>query len=117
MLFGSLVLEIGGSEWLIIILLALILLFGTKKIPECIKNTRKGQPGEYQKAHQMFKNEIQNAQLGYSDDASFVSPKIIGPVSSEKEKLAAIADSLGIIYSDRTTEEQLRIMISERMQG
>ena len=87
-----------------------------KKNSRAIKNTRKG-AGEYQKAHQMFKNEIQNAQLGYSDDASFVSPKIIGPVSSEKEKLAAIADSLGIIYSDSTTEEQLRIMISERMQG
>ena len=88
-----------------------------KKNSRAIKNTRKGRLGNTKKAHQMFKNEIQNAQLGYSDDASFVSPKIIGPVSSEKEKLAAIADSLGIIYSDSTTEEQLRIMISERMQG
>ena len=116
MLFGSFVLEIGGSEWLIIILLALILLFGSKKIPE-LSRTLGRAAGEYQKAHQMFKNQIQNANLGYSDDSSFVSPKIIGPVSSEKEKLAAIADSLGIIYSDSTTEEQLRIMISERMHG
>jgi len=31
--------------------------------------------------------------------------------------LATIADSLGITYSDSTTEEELRIMISERMHG
>ena len=115
-LFGSFVLEIGGSEWLIIILLALILLFGSKKIPE-LSRTLGRAAGEYQKAHQMFKSQMQNANLGYSNDVNFVSPNIIGPVSSEKEKLATIADSLGILYSDTTTEEQLRIMISERMNG
>src|SRR5215831_9694442 len=99
--------EIGGSEWLIIILLALILLFGSKKIPE-LSRTLGRAAGEYQKAHQMVKNQIQNANVGISDNTGFVSPKITGPVSTEKEKLTAIADSLGIAYSDSTTEDQLR---------
>ncbi|MFZ0327061.1 MAG: twin-arginine translocase TatA/TatE family subunit [Nitrososphaeraceae archaeon] len=115
MSYGSFLLEIGGSEWLIIILLALILLFGSKKIPELSRTLGKA-AGEYQKAHQMFKKEMQNANLDYSNDMGFVSPKTSGPVTSEKEKLAAIADSLGIAYSDSTTEEQLRLMISEKMQ-
>jgi len=114
-LFGSFMMEIGGSEWLIIILLALILLFGSKKIPE-LSRTLGRAAGEYQKAHQMFKSQIQNGNFGYSDDSSFVSPKITGPVSTEKEKLSAIADSLGITYTDNTTEDQLRTMISEKMQ-
>lgn len=93
----------------------MILLFGSKKIPE-LSRTLGRAAGEYQKAHQMVKNEIQNANLGYSNNTGFMSPKINGPVYSEREKLAAIADSLGITYSNSITEEQLRSLISDRIQ-
>ena len=54
-------LNIIGSEWIIIIFVALILLFGTNKLPEAGKKIGR-MVGEYNKA----KTEMQNQIKGYT---------------------------------------------------
>ena len=50
-------LNIMGSEWMIIIFVALILLFGTNKLPEAGKKIGK-MVGEYNKAKAEMQNQI-----------------------------------------------------------
>ena len=50
-------LNIMGSEWMIIIFVALILLFGTNKLPEAGKKIGK-MVGEYNKAKTEMQNQI-----------------------------------------------------------
>lgn len=108
----ALLMNIAGSEWIIIILLGLVLLFGTKKLPQFSRTVGKAM-GEYEKARQTFKREMEEAM----EPAKSISrmPKITGPVSSEREKLETIANSLGIDDYAGLTDEQLRMLISKRM--
>ena len=108
----TLLMNIAGSEWIIIILLGLILLFGAKKLPQFSRTIGKA-IGEYEKARQMFSREMEEAM----EPAKSMSrvPKITGPVASEREKLETIAVSLGIDDYDGLTDEQLRMLISKRM--
>jgi len=108
----ALLMNIAGSEWIIIILLGLILLFGTKKLPQVSRTIGKA-VGEYEKARQIFRREMEEAM----EPAKGMSrvPKITGPVASEREKLETIAVSLGIDDYDGLTDEQLRMLISKRM--
>jgi sec-independent protein translocase protein TatA len=107
-----LLLNIAGSEWIIIILLGLILLFGTKRLPQVSRTIGKAM-GEYEKARQTFRREMEEAM----EPARSMSrtPKITGPVATEREKLETIASSLGIDDHDGLTDEQLRTLISKRM--
>lgn len=108
----SLLLNIAGSEWIIIILLGLILLFGTKRLPQVSRTIGKAM-GEYEKARQTFRREMEEAM----EPARSMSrmPKITGPVATEREKLETIAISLGIDDYDGLTDEQLRTLITKRM--
>ena len=74
-------LNIMGSEWIIIIFVALILLFGTNKLPEAGKKIGK-MVGEYNKA----KTEMQN-QIKDMGNTEMENPNINGPVQSERQKL------------------------------
>ena len=98
-------LNIGGSEWMIIIFVALVLILGTGKLPGAAK--KMGQAvNEYNKA----KNEIQNHMKEITDESS----KISGPVETEREKLEMIAKSIGVKTEDRTDDE-LRESISKKI--
>ncbi|MDH3361412.1 MAG: twin-arginine translocase TatA/TatE family subunit [Nitrosopumilus sp.] len=98
-------LNIGGSEWMIIIFVALVLILGTGKLPGAAKKI--GQAvNEYNKA----KNEIQNHMKEITDESS----KISGPVETEREKLEMIAKSIGVKTEDRTDDE-LRESISKKI--
>ncbi len=108
----ALLLNIAGSEWIIIILLGLVLLFGTKKLPQLSRTMGKAL-GEYEKARQAFKREMEEA-MEPAKSASRI-PKITGPVSTEREKLETIASSLGIDDHAGLTDDQLRTLISKRM--
>ena len=108
----ALLLNIAGSEWIIIILLGLVLLFGTKKLPQFSRTVGKA-IGEYEKARQTFKREMEEAIEPAKSMGRI--PKITGPVSSEREKLETIANSLGIDDYEGLTDEQLRMLISKRM--
>jgi sec-independent protein translocase protein TatA len=110
---SALVMNIAGSEWIIIILFGLILLFGTKKLPQFSRTIGKA-VGEYERAKQMFRHEMeQQAAENARDDSKF--PKIRGPVDSERKKLELIASSLGIEDHEGLTDEELRTLISKRM--
>ena len=97
-------LNIAGSEWMIIIFVAIVLILGTGKLPGAAKKLGKA-VNEYNKA----KNEIQVQVKEISDQA----PKISGPVETEREKLETIAKSVGI--NVKKSDDELRKMISEKM--
>jgi len=94
-----------GSEWIIIIFVALIVLLGTNRLPEVTKKLGKT-IGEYNKA----KTDVQNQ----FKDLSNSNLDVLGPVESEKQKLDTIAKSLGINSANKS-EEELRSLISEKI--
>ena len=101
-------LNIIGSEWIIIIFVALILLFGTNKLPEAGKKIGK-MVGEYNKA----KMEMQNQIKEYTDPNSKENNiSINGPVKTERQKLEYMAKSLGINIEDKTDSELKQIILS-----
>ena len=66
-----------------------------KKNSRAIKNTRKRHWGIPKSSSNVQKRNTE-CPIGLFGRCKFCVPKIIGPVSSEREKLATIADSLGI---------------------
>jgi len=111
-LSSALVMNIAGSEWIIIILFGLILLFGTKKLPQFSRTVGKA-IGEYERAKTMFRHEMEQAAENATKDSKF--PNVRGPVDSERKKLESIANSLGIEDHTGLTDEELRVLISKRM--
>ena len=98
-------LNIMGSEWIIIIFVALIVLLGTNRLPEVTKKFGRA-VGEYNKA----KNEVQNQ----FKDLTNSNLDVTGPVENERQKLETIAKSIGIDSSNKSDEE-LRSSISEKI--
>jgi len=98
-------LNIMGSEWIIIIFVALIVLLGTNRLPEVTKKIGKV-VGEYHKA----KNDVQSQFKDFTNSNLDVS----GPVKDERQKLETIAKSLGI-DSSKKSDEQLRELISSKI--
>ena len=92
-------LNIMGSEWMIIIFVALILLFGTNKLPEAGKKIGK-MVGEYNKA----KTEMQN-QINDMTKAEPNNLTIDGPVQTERQKLERMAQTLRIDIKNKTDAE------------
>ena len=89
-------LNIGGSEWMIIIFAAVVLILGTGKLPGVAKKIGKV-VSEYNNA----KSEIQQQMKEVTEEV----PKISGPVETEREKLEMIAKSAGIKTEDKTDDE------------
>ncbi len=100
-------LNIGGSEWIIIIFAALILILGTGKLPEAAKKLGKASY-EFNKA----KNDISDQVK----EASGHTVKVDGPVQNEEQKLRAIARSLGIDDAGMTKDD-LQKAIGDMMGG
>src|SRR3712207_2469332 len=80
---------LGGLEWIIIIGLIVVVFFGVRKIPELARSFGKAS-AEFQKARIEAKKELQQMKTQGS----------LG-----REKLEAIADSLGIDYTNKNDEE------------
>ena len=98
-------LNIGGSEWMIIIFVALVLILGTGKLPGAARKLGEA-VNEYNKA----KNDIQDHVKEVTEEV----PKISGPVETEREKLEMIAKSIGVKVEDKTDDE-LRKNISTKI--
>ena len=99
-------LNIIGSEWIIIIFVALILLFGTNKLPEAGKKIGKI-VGEYNKA----KNNVQKQFKDYAEpNSSDSNLSVNGPVQTERQKLEYMAKSLGINIENKTDLELKQII-------
>ena len=99
-------LNIIGSEWIIINFVALVLLFGTNKLPEAGKKIGKI-VGEYNKA----KNNVQKQFKDYAEPNSNDSNlSVNGPVQTERQKLEYMAKSLGINIENKTDLELKQII-------
>ena len=98
-------LNILGSEWIIIIFVALVLILGTNQLPGAAKKLGKA-VNEFNKA----KNEVQDQMKGISNTNLDIS----GPLETERQKLEMIAKSLGVDVAEKSDDE-LRKIISEKM--
>ena len=98
-------LNIIGTEWIIIIFIALILLFGTNRFPDVAKKIGK-LVGEYSNA----KNQIENEMKGTANQNLQVS----GPVKDERKKLESMVTQLGIDHKNKTDVE-LKKIIEDKM--
>ena len=81
---------IGGLEWVIIIGLIVVVFFGVRKIPELARSFGKAS-AEFEKARIEAKRELQQMKSQGNN---------IG-----REKLEAIADSLGIDYTNKNDDD------------
>ena len=98
-------LNILGSEWIIIIFVALVLILGTNQLPGAAKKLGKA-VNEFNKA----KNEVQDQMKGISNTDLNIS----GPLETERQKLEMIAKSLGVNAAEKSDDE-LRKIISGKM--
>ena len=94
-------LNIIGTEWIIIIFIGLILLFGTNRFPDVAKKIGR-LVGEYSNA----KTQIENEMKGATNQNLQVS----GPVKDERKKLEMMAEQLGINYENKTDVELKKII-------
>ena len=94
-------LNIIGSEWIIIIFIAVILLLGTNRFPEIAKKIGKV-VGEYNNA----KNQIQNEMKDVTKENFEVS----GPVKDERKKLEIMASHFGVDCKSKTDDELKKII-------
>ena len=89
-------LNIIGTEWIIIIFIGLILLFGTNRFPDVAKKIGK-LVGEYSNAKNQIENEMKNS--------TNQNLQVSGPVKDERKKLEMIATQLEINYENKTDDE------------
>ena len=96
-------LNIGGTEWITIVFVALVLILGTGKLPDVARKIGRAS-AEFRHARDEF-----SSQMGAGK-----SINVAGPVSDERQKLDYIAKSMGI-KSEGLNIEQLRQAVDERM--
>ena len=94
-------LNIIGSEWIIIIFVGLILLFGTNRFPDVAKKIGK-LVGEYSNAKNQIENEMK--------DVTNQNLQVSGPVKDERKKLEMMASQLGIDYENKTDIDLKKII-------
>ena len=98
-------LNIIGSEWMIIIFVAVILLFGSNRFPEAAKKIGKI-VGEYKKAKDTVEKQMK--------DVTKENFEVSGPVKDERQKLDAMSKTLGI-DSKSKSDEELRGIIKNKI--
>lgn len=109
-------LNVAGTEWIIIVFAVLVLILGTNKLPEAAKKFGRA-VNEYNRAKEGVRDQVQSMAGGTAGSGRGGGPgtvKVAGPVGTEREKLEAICDSLGIAHDGRTDDE-LRRLVAERM--
>ncbi len=97
-------LNIIGTEWIIIIFIGLILLFGTNRFPDVAKKIGK-LVGEYSNAKNQIENEMKNS--------TNQNLQVSGPVKDERKKLEMMAIQLEINYENKTDDELRKIIESK----
>ncbi len=96
-----------GNDWIVIALVVLIMLLGTKRMPEASRKLGKI-VGEFNKTRGTIQNEVQRAKGDLN-----IMP-IQGPATSERQKLELMAKSLGIDSANKT-DDDLRNQISSKL--
>jgi sec-independent protein translocase protein TatA len=93
----------AGFEWLILVVLIVVIFFGVKKIPQLARSFGKAS-SEYEKAKIEAKRELQ--QIKNQD-----------PSKVDREKLETIAETLGIDYADKNSDDLRTAIESEIAKG
>jgi len=94
---------VNGTEWIIIIIVIAVVIFGAKKVPEIARSFGRATT-EYEKAKIEAKKELNRIR------------NLPGATSIEddREKLEAVAETLGINYSNKNNLE-LKVAIQSEI--
>jgi sec-independent protein translocase protein TatA len=85
-----------GSEWLIVIVIVVVLIFGANKIPDLAKSLGRAS-GEFQKGKVESELEVAKMKAQAGQPAQ--------PADSDRDKLMRAAKELGIATEGRTDDE------------
>jgi sec-independent protein translocase protein TatA len=92
--FSNLIMGIvNGTEWIVIIVVVAVVIFGAKKIPDIARSFGRATT-EYEKAKIEAKNELNR-----------IRNLPAGGIQDDREKLESVADTLGINYSNKNNFE------------
>lgn len=94
----------SGFEWIFIVVIVVVLIFGAKKIPDLARGFGKATT-EFEKARIEAKRELREIK-----NAGTSSSTTTTNTAANREKLESIADTLGIDYTDKD-DDQLRLAI------
>ncbi len=86
-----------GQEWIILVVVAVILLFGAKKLPELARSMGRAR-GEFERGKIEVEKELKEAE----------------PSKPDKETLVKVARELGI-ETEGKTEEEIREAITRKV--
>jgi sec-independent protein translocase protein TatA len=93
----------SGFEWIFLVVIVVVLIFGAKKIPDLARGFGKA-TSEFEKARIEAKRELRELKnVGTSSTTTTNA-------AANREKLESIADTLGIDYTNKD-DEQLRLAI------
>jgi sec-independent protein translocase protein TatA len=92
-----------GLEWIIIIILVIVVIFGAKKIPEFARGFGRAE-AEFEKTRMEAERELR----------SIKENGMTGDTTSSRDKLASIDDTLGIDYTNKY-DEYLRLAIEKEL--
>lgn len=94
----------SGFEWIFIVVIVVVLIFGAKKIPDLARGFGKA-TSEFEKARIEAKRELRELKNAGTSSSSTTTN-----TAASREKLESIADTLGIDYTDKD-DDQLRLAI------
>ena len=94
----------SGFEWIFIVVIVVVLIFGAKKIPDLARGFGKA-TSEFEKARIEAKRELRELKNAGTSSSSTTTN-----AAANREKLESIADTLGIDYTNKD-DEQLRLAI------
>ncbi len=95
----------SGFEWIFIVVIVVVLIFGAKKIPDLARGFGKATT-EFEKARIEAKRELREIKNAGTSSSSSSATN----TAANREKLESIADTLGIDYTDKD-DDQLRLAI------
>jgi sec-independent protein translocase protein TatA len=95
----------SGFEWIFIVVIVVVLIFGAKKIPDLARGFGKA-TSEFEKARIEAKRELRELKNAGTSSSSSTTTN----AAANREKLESIADTLGIDYTNKD-DEQLRLAI------
>jgi sec-independent protein translocase protein TatA len=96
----------SGFEWIFIVVIVVVLIFGAKKIPDLARGFGKA-TSEFEKARIEAKRELRELKNAGTSSST-------ADTAASREKLESIADTLGIDYTDKN-DDQLRLAIETEL--
>ena len=91
---------VNGTEWIIILVVIAVVIFGAKKVPELARSFGKATT-EYEKAKIEAKKELQRVK----DVGTTTSTSTETEAQVSRGKLESVANTLGINHSEMSDDE------------